>query len=61
MTVANLTYRALGDRVSNGSYRADVGPGTPPPAAPIFRLGYHTIAKQFNALGVREKRLTSGH
>jgi len=35
MTIANLTYRALGDHVATGGYKPDVSAGTPPPAPPV--------------------------
>ena len=34
MTIANMSYRALGDFGAIGGYRADAGPGTPPPPRP---------------------------
>jgi hypothetical protein len=35
MAIANMTYRALGDCVGNGGYKADVSPGAAPPVSPM--------------------------
>src|SRR6185437_3602701 len=34
-TIADMTYRALGDHAANGGYKADASAGNPPPAPPI--------------------------
>ena len=44
-TIADMTYRALGDHEANGRYRADAGPGSPPPAPPIAIVLPDAIAK----------------
>lgn len=34
-TVADMTYRALGDHTANGGHKADASAGMPPPAPPV--------------------------
>jgi hypothetical protein len=44
-TIADMTYRALGDHEGNGGYMADASPGTPPPTPPITIVLPTVIAK----------------
>jgi hypothetical protein len=44
-TIADLTYRALGDHIANGGFRADASPETPPPATPAIIVLPSVIAR----------------
>ena len=44
-TIADMTYRALGDHEASGRYRADASPGTTPPAPPITIILPDAIAR----------------
>jgi len=44
-TVTDMTYRALGDHVANGGYKADASPGTPPTAPSVTIVLPAAIAK----------------
>jgi len=48
-TVADLTYRALGDTVANGGHKADASPGTTPPTPPITIVLPDVIARPRHA------------
>jgi len=44
-TIHDMTYKALGDTVANGGYKADVNPGTTPPTPPITIILPDAIAR----------------